>query len=164
MGSLSFELLYRVTIFWSTALKLQVTTQWSRILTPISEGVIFQAKIKISFFSGVKITGNRVFQLGEVIQIMCATPFPVPSMLWTSVNESSIEVNRGSAIQRLSLALIISPSSHNTWYKCAANDSEGFYIAETINIQVGGNSEINIVFSYSRLQLNVNYHKKKIFR
>ncbi len=79
----------------------------------------------------INITGNRLFQLGETARIICSTPVPVQSIEW--VNQSNRIL---TSVQELELSIMITTSSNNTRYTCAASDGGGFMESETITIHV----------------------------
>ena len=86
----------------------------------------------------VSVTGNGLFQLGDITRISCSTPVPVESLQWVNSSNNSI-VRQERDVQELVLDIDIRVNSNGTQYFCRV--VEGNFTAESdhITIDVGGN-------------------------
>ena len=95
------------------------------------------------------ITGNRVYQLGEMSEIRCSPERQVQSIQW--LDESSGVVRQGTAVQELVLNLTIAASHNNSMYTC--NVTEGTFMGSRIITIATG---CKIPFSFCSCQVCYN--------
>ncbi len=93
--------------------------------------------------TAIRITGNRLFSLGERAMITCSVPVLAVSMQWWNMTSNSSVVVEMLGVQELVLNIPIVTSTNNTNYTCKVNDGI-FMESEEITIQVGGLCTINI--------------------
>ena len=86
-------------------------------------------------FTAMRITGNRVYQLGETSEIRCSTEVPVQYIQW--LDGSSGVVRQGTSVQELALDLAIAASHNNSRYTCRV--SQGTFVeSRAVNLEVAG--------------------------
>ena len=84
--------------------------------------------------AAINITGNRVYELGEISGINCSAEVPVQSIQW--LDGSSGVVREGTSVQELVLDLTIAASHNDSRYTCRI--SQGTFVeSQMITISTG---------------------------
>ena len=86
--------------------------------------------------SGISITGNRIFKVGDSARITCS--FVVGNVMIQWLRGSDV-VAQMSGVQQLTLNFTANMSLNNIEYTCTVVD-QSFQESSSITIQVGGNS------------------------
>ena len=90
----------------------------------------------IMLCAAISITGNTIFQIGEIARITCS--FVVGNVMIQWLRGSDV-VAQMSGVQQLTLNLTANMNLNNTEYNCTVVD-RSFQESSSITIQVGGNS------------------------
>ena len=80
--------------------------------------------------AAIDITGNKVFQVGEITAITCSTPVPVQCIQW--LNGSNTVVREETSVQELVLDITIAASHNNTEFTCRVSFHGGLTASDMI--------------------------------
>ena len=90
----------------------------------------------IMLCAAISITGNTIFQIGEIARITCSFVVGNVMIQWS---RGSDVVAQMSGVQQLTLNFTANMNSNNTEYNCTVVD-RSFQESSSITIQVGGDS------------------------